>query len=192
MKPYMGWIRVIRGTVWCPICLSRTIWEKWLFYAQFLGGAKRGDGWAPMSQSFTKSSPSPPLNSLLLTPKYITPFSSSVVELIQGKLGAGGFNFRDPRSGKWLILTWGGRAYLYNQRWWLNVICRVSLHLEPAITTVRRACERNQNWKCLKPTTSWSWKLFNLLGAHLFQILFNFVSVIYLIIKTSGLIWPSR
>ena len=66
----------------------------------------------------------PPLNSLLLTPKYITPFSSSVVELIQRKLGAGGFNFRDPRSGKWLILTWGGRAYLYNQRWWLNVICR--------------------------------------------------------------------
>ena len=39
MKPYMGLIKVVRGTVWCPICPSRTIWGKLLFYAQFLGRA---------------------------------------------------------------------------------------------------------------------------------------------------------
>ena len=52
----MGWIRVVRGTVWCPICPSRTIWGKWLFYAQFVGGAWLRDGrargrWGPRTSS---------------------------------------------------------------------------------------------------------------------------------------------
>ena len=35
---YMGWIRV--NKIWCPICLSRIIWGKWLFCAQFLNFTK--------------------------------------------------------------------------------------------------------------------------------------------------------
>ena len=124
---------------WNPIW-DESEWLEGQFGAPFasLGPSGRNDYFTPnfwagrsaetvgrrCPRASPKVPPPPPLNSLLLTPKYITPFSSSVVELIQGKLGAGGFNFRDPRSGKWLILTWGGRAYLYNQRWWLNVICR--------------------------------------------------------------------